>query len=505
MRSKKAVYNIISNLLLQLIVIIYGFIVPKIIISNFGSNVNGLVTSITQFLAYIALLESGFGPVVKSILYKPIAKKDKHAISNILKASEKFFRLISYIFIMYIVILSFLYPLLVCREFGYIYTISLILIISISTFAEYYFGMTYRLFLQADQKSYIISIIQIVTYILSVVLIIIMAKIGCSIHLIKLVSCLVFVLRPLLQNYYVKKKYKINLKTVNGNYEIKQKWDGLAQHIAFVIHSNTDITILTIFTTLVEVSVYSVYYIIIKGLKSLIQSFTNGIDASFGDMIARKEKENLNKKFNMYEVLYFSITTITFISAMILIVPFVSVYTKGIKDANYIRYAFGYLITISEFIWAIRLPYSSTTLAAGHFKETRIGAWIECITNIVVSIILVFKFGIIGVAIGTIVAMTIRTVEFIYHTNKYILERSIWISVKKIGLIIIETLFILFICNFLPYLNNYNYLNWGINAIMVILVTSIVVLSINYICYHEEFKGLFNIIKKLTRKSQIKN
>ena len=58
MRSKKALYNIITNLILQFFVIIYGFIVPKMIISNYGSNVNGLISSITHFLAYISLLFS---------------------------------------------------------------------------------------------------------------------------------------------------------------------------------------------------------------------------------------------------------------------------------------------------------------------------------------------------------------------------------------------------------------------------------------------------------------
>ena len=68
MRSKKAIINIISSLVLQLVTVICGFIVPRLFIKSFGSNVNGLVTSITQFLAYITLLESGFGPVFKSIL-----------------------------------------------------------------------------------------------------------------------------------------------------------------------------------------------------------------------------------------------------------------------------------------------------------------------------------------------------------------------------------------------------------------------------------------------------
>lgn len=500
MRSKKAIYNISTNLLLQMIIVLYGFIAPKIIINSFGSSVNGLISSITQFLAYITLLESGFGPVVKSVLYKPIAKKDNKTIANILKTTEKFFRTIALIFLIYIVILSFIYPLLVGKDFAWIYTASLIIIIGISTFAEYFFGMTYRLYLQADQKTYVISLIQIFIYILSTIAIIILAKFGASIHIIKLVSGVVFVLRPLLQNYYVKKRYDLNFKEIDGKYELEQKWDGLAQHIASVIHNNTDITILTIFLTLEEVSVYSVYYLIVRGIKSIIQAFTGGIDSTFGDMIAKKEKDNLNKKFSMYEVLYNTISTIAFTCTAILIVPFVSVYTKGVTDANYIRFTFGTLLVISEYIWAIRLPYSSITLAAGHFKETRVGAWIECISNIVISIILVSKFGLIGVTIGTIIAMTIRTVEFIYHTNKYILYRSTWESIKKILLLVIETLIIVFISKHLPFVENINYLNWIKNAIMVAISACIVTISMNYIFFKREFKEVIQIIKNFKRR-----
>lgn len=500
MRSKKAILNISSNLILQVVIVLYGFIVPKIIISSFGSNVNGLISSITQFLAYITLLESGFGPVVKSVLYKPIAEKDNRTIANILKTTEKFFRTIALIFLIYIIVLCFIYPLLVSKNFGWIYTISLIVIIGISTFAEYFFGMTYRLYLQADQKSYVISIIQILTYIFSTILIIILAKIGSSIQMIKLISGLIFVLRPLLQNFYVKKKYRINFKEANSNYVLKQKWDGLAQHVAAVIHGNTDITILTIFVSLTEVSVYSVYYLVVKGIKSVIQAFTGGIDATFGDMIAKNEKENLNKKFSMYEVLYNTISTIAFACAIVLIVPFISIYIKGVTDANYIRYAFGSLLVISEFIWAIRLPYSSITLAAGHFKETRIGAWIECISNIVISIVLVRKYGLIGVTIGTIVAMTIRTIEFVYHTNKYILDRSMWESIKKILLLVIETLIVIFISKHLPFVENINYLNWIKNAIMVTISACIVTISMNYIFFKREFKEVIRIIKNFKRR-----
>ncbi|MGM9876379.1 MAG: lipopolysaccharide biosynthesis protein [Bacilli bacterium] len=496
MRSKKAMYNIISSLMLQVVVLISGFIVPKLIISSFGSDVNGLVSSISQFLAYISLLESGIGPVVKASLYKPIAEKDNKTIRNILRASEKFFRVIALIFIVYLVGLSIIYPLIVQKEFGYFYTLSLILIISISTFFEYYFGMTYKLYLQAEQKTYVTSIIQIVTYILNIIFVILLVKFGTSIQIIKLFSGFTFILRPLIQNIYIKKKYNINLKDADENYKLDKKWDGLAQHIAAVVHNNTDITILTIFSKLSEVSVYSIYAMITNGVKSIILAFSGGIDASFGDMIAKNEKELLNKNFSTYELFYFTIVTIFYTCTILLIVPFVNVYMMGINDTNYIRPLFGCLLVLSEFVWAIRVPYSSITLAAGHFKETRKGAWIEVIINITISIILVIKYGIVGVAIGTLVAMLVRTIEFIYHTNKYILERNIFINIKKIAVIVTEVLLIILVIKFIPINITFNsYINWIIYAVIVFVVASIITIGINILVYRDDIGNLKQLLK----------
>ena len=497
MRSKKALYNIMSNLVLQGVIILYGFVVPKIIIEFFGSDINGLISSVTQFLAYITLLESGFGPVVKATLYKPIAKKDMNTIASILKTSEKFFRRIALIFVLYIIILCFIFPLIAKADFDAIFTVSLVIIIGISTFAEYYFGMTYRIFLQAKQKTYIISIIQTITYVLSTIVVAIMAFSGCSVLMIKLISGLIFIARPLMQNVYVKKKYKINLLTASDNYPIRQKWDGLAQHIAAVIHNNTDVTVLTFFTNLAEVSVYSVYYLVVSSVKRVVQSLVIGVDASFGDMIAKKEEENLRMKFSSYELIFLILISIVFSCVFLLITPFVQLYTKGVTDADYIRPLFGYLIVASEFLWAMRAPYSSLTLAAGHFKQTRKGAWIEAAVNIVLSVLLVFNYGLIGVAIGTIVAMLIRTVEFVYHANKYILKRSVWASVGKIMVATITSLATIIIIHFMHLAVPSEYMTWIINALIVLFISSIVAFVLFLVCYKKELIRILKRIKKM--------
>ena len=501
MRSKLAFKNIFSTLILQIIILVYGFVVPKLIIKSFGSDVNGLLSSISQFLSYITLLEAGLCPVVRSALYKPISKKDNKQIINILKAAEKFFRLISLIFIIYLIGLSLIYPLIIQSEFSYLYTFSLIVIIAISTFFEYYFGITYSLYLYAEQKKYIISYIQIVTYILNIIAVFALIKMYANIQIIKLISGILFVMRPIILNIYVKRKFNINLKQADKNYKLEKRWDGLSQHIAAIIHDSTDVAILTIFTKLSEISVYSVYAMVTRGINSIVLSLTGGIDASFGDMIAKDEKEALNKNFNLYEFGYLTIITIIYLCTLILIVPFVEVYTLGITDANYIRYLFGTLLVISWFVHAIRAPYNMIVLAAGHFKETKKGAWLEAITNVLLSVILVSKFGIIGVAIGTLVATSIRTIEYIYHTNKYILDRNVIVSVKKIFIIVIELFLVIIIFKFIPFLLvNNSYLNWLINAVFVFLITSLIVLSFNCVIYRKEFKEILKILKKIIKK-----
>ena len=500
MRSKKLYNNVFSTMVLHIVVIVYGFILPKVIIGTYGSSVNGLVSSITQFLGYIALLESGFGPVVKSVLYKPIAENDLFTVKRILKSSENFFRKIAFVFVIYVAILCFVYPFLVKDSFDFLYTFSLILIISVSIFAEYYFGMTYKLFLQAKQKVYIISIIQLITYLISIVIILILAYISVPIHVIKLCSGLVFIFRPILQNLYVKKKYNIYLDNVSDDYEIKQKWDGLSQHIAYTIHTNTDVAVLTLFSKLSEVSVYSVYLLVVNGIKQFIQVFTSGVDALFGEMIAKKEKENFKNKFNLYESVYFTIVSIVFTCTIILIVPFISIYTKGNNDVNYIRPLFGMLLAIGEYVWALRLPYSTLISTTGRFKETRVGAWVEAISNIVLSVILVIKYGIVGVAIGTIVSLLIRTIELVYHTNKYILNNSMWSSFYKIFVVVIETSVACVIFNYFVTLNYSSYLSWMKNAFIVLITVTLLFIVMNFIFYGRKYLNVLKGIKKFVFK-----
>ena len=66
MRKKLLAKNTVASILSQLTALVCGFILPRFFLEHFGSEVNGLVNSITQFLGVISFLELGIGAVVQS-------------------------------------------------------------------------------------------------------------------------------------------------------------------------------------------------------------------------------------------------------------------------------------------------------------------------------------------------------------------------------------------------------------------------------------------------------
>lgn len=429
-RVKKLKLNMITSIIYQIASIVSAFILPRYFLQYYGSEVNGLLSSITQFLAVISLCECGVGAVVQATLYKPIADNDEREISKIYRSSTNFFNKIAILLIFYTIVLLLLYPRLVDNSFNAYYTGVLIIAVSISLLAQYYFAITDKLILNAAQLFYVQMIVGTISIVLNVIFSIILMRVGMSIQTVKLVASSIFVFQPLVYKFAVNKYFVIDKKIVLNEEPIKQKWNGLAQHIATVILENTDVLVLTLFSSLMNVSIYSVYHMVTNGIKLFLTSLANSVKSVFGDMYAKNEIKQLNSTFSKFEWLFHTMVTLIYSICAVLIVPFISVYTDKVADTNYILPQFGIVMCIAMALYCIRLPYNQMITAAGHFKQTQNSAIIEATINLTVSIMVVYKFGLIGVAFGTLVAVFYRTVYFTVYLSRNILKRNMIIFVK---------------------------------------------------------------------------
>lgn len=495
-RSKRTIVNGLIGMMRQLVTVICGLILPKYMLVYFGSEVNGLVSSITQFLGFITLLEMGIGPVIQASLYKPLATKDKDKISKIVLSSERFFKKIGYIFIAYIGILVIIFPNIIDGDFDFIYTSSLILIISISTLAQYFFGASYQILLNANQSAFVQNTLQIITVLLNTFFSVILISLGAEIHVVKFVTSIIYIMRPIGQILYVKKHFDINRSVKLSSHEepIKQKWNGFAQHLAGWVCTGTDTLVLTAFSTLGNISIYSVYYMVIISLTNLIFMAATGLDSAYGDMLARKEYAELEKSFSRAEFLTHFLVTYIFTITMVVIVPFVKVYTKEISDANYIVPSFAILLVCAYAIQSIRIPYSKVIYASGKFKETQNGALISALINIVVTTSLVFKFGLIGTAFGTLAAMFYHTLYYVWFLNKNIMKRPKRIFFRLL-LSDIITMMITYGISSIFILKTITYIAWVILSLKVAFLTLIVIFIVYFIFNYKYIIRILSVSK----------
>ena len=499
MKTNLLLKNTYMSLLYQAVTVICGFILPRLILTHYGTTVNGLVNSITQFLGLITYLDLGISAVVQSALYKPLADKDNLEISKIISSARRFFKLIAKILVLYVVVPIFAYPyLLKGYAFEFTYVASLIMVISISSFAEYYFGITDQLLISADQKVYIPYLLQIITLVINTAVCAILMNMGYGIQIVKLTTVLIFLARPIFYRIYVNKYYTIDRNAYYDSEPIKQKWNGIAQHVAAVVLGGTDTIILTLFSSLQNVSIYGVYFLVINGVQKIFVSGTTGYQAFYGNLWARGETEKLSKSFSTLIWGIHTSVVLIFACVAILIVPFVKVYTYGINDADYDVPLFAFLITMAYAFYCLRLPYNLMVLAGNHYRQTQKSYIIATLLNVVISIVTVKQYGLIGVAIGTLVSMLYQTIWMAWYNSKNLIQ---WPMNKFFKQIVVDTIsaitIILVTSQFV--MQDITYLGWVILAVKVTICAMSIEFLINYLFYSDY---MFMILKRILRKQK---
>ena len=416
-RKSQNIRNVISSTMLQIVTIVSGLIIPRLLIRSFGSNVNGLVSSISQLSNYISLLEGGVASVMMANLYKPLYDKNRKKISEVFNTMVHFFHRISMIFVAYQIVLAMVYPFAVDTGYNWNYVFSLTLILGISIFVQYNFSLSARLLLEADNKLYITKSIQTLVVVCNTALTYIGVKVYPNIHVIKAVSALVFTLQPVLYNYYIKKYYNLDKSVKPDLSVLAQRWNGFGINLAAFVHFNTDITILTIFSSLMIVSVYNVHLYVAMGIRQLMLSIIICFVPTLGKRLVENNEQQLRAYFEDYEFFTFYICSVAFSIGASLIVPFIRLYTHGIADTNYHQPIFAILLVTSEWLYCIREPYLELSYQANRFKNIKLYAYFEAAINIILSIAFVRHFGLIGIMIGTICGILYRTIMQVFYSN----------------------------------------------------------------------------------------
>jgi len=483
MRTKKFIVNSIAAAILQTFVLSIGLILPRLYLITYGSEVNGLVSTIVQLVSYFSYVEAGIGSVLIYALYKPLAKRDTQGINAIVSFAKKSYIKTSGLYFLLVVSLSIVYPFMINSESIDIRTISL-LVLAIGIFGalDFYTMAKYRVLLIADQKEYVISVISMLALLVNFIIMVLLIRNNTYIVLVRTVPFISFIIRSSLLHWYVKYKYpliKYN-QLFDKNICLPRRWDALIMQLSVSLSLSVPVIMIAIFCSLKMASVYSVYSMAFAGLIGIMSIFTAGISASFGNLVAMKEFDVLTTVHSQFEFSIYTITAFLYSCALILINPFVSIYTQGIRDISYAHPIYGVLFVIWGILFNICIPYTALVNAGGFYRETRKANLLQVVLLVVLSIIFVQFFQMTGVLWAQIIA----TLYWETHLVRVVKRLAVVDSVIKTFLRIIR-MFMVVVLSYIPFLlwiqvTAASLYEWFIWAVGVAIWCCSVTLLVNY-------------------------
>ena len=181
---------------------------------------------------------------------------------------------------------------------------------------------------------------------------------------------------------------------------------------------------------------------------------------------------------------------------IMLITPFVMIYTKGVTDTNYYEPIFGIILLSAELICCFREPALKLAYGAGKFKDLRKAAFLEAGINIVTSIILVPFLGITGVAIGTLIAMVFYTFWQYYYIHNHLINRPFSLFIKRLLAYLIPSATVIAICLIALPVTEYTVTNWLTHAFIYGAILGVILVSIGILFYRGDIKNLKHYLKK---------
>ena len=407
MEKKKSLVNVASSILSSLANVAIGFFAQRIFLAFLNTEYLGLNGLFTNIISMLAILELGIGSAITFSLYKPLAHNDRATIKALMLFYKKAYRIIALVVASIGLVITPFLPLLI-KEVTIdinIYVVYLLFILDV--ICSYL--LTYRRsILYADQKNYQINIVHICYLVIMNAAQLSVLALTKNYYLYLGTKIIARIAENLIIHLLVHRQYAYLDNLKNAKLEkiiekdIYKKIKALFFHkIGTFIILGTDNLIISKFIGLIEVGLYSNYYLVINATNQLVGQAITALTPTVGRKLATEKSENSYNAFKKTRFAGFVLACIISVGFFVCIQPLIKIWLGE-------QYLFGFLtiamLSLNMFQKLQRYAYSTFKEAGGIYHEDRFVPLIESVLNIAASIILLQFFGVAGVFMGTIIS-----------------------------------------------------------------------------------------------------
>ena len=487
--------NLISSLVYQVVLISLSFLLPRLYLENFGSEVNGVLSTIKQIFVYMVLLEAGVGLATTQALYKRIGERDYKSANEVLSATNSYYIKTGIIYLAIVLVIAALYAYVIPTSIDSNVVFLIVILTALPALFSYFVQAKYRILMEVDGRKYVINNSETILQLASNIGKILVLLLTDSLILIQLTYCIISIIQLAFLYFYAKRRYTwLDLNAKPDFEAISQKNSVLVHQLSGMVFNNTDVILISLLCDFKAVSIYAIYNIFFSQVQNFITSIVSSFTFALGQMF-HTDREKFDRLFSMYETFYIMTTCIIYTLMAVFLLPLIQIYTRGINDAEYSNVFLVLLFVLMNLISNSKIPANSIIEYSGDFEKTRSYAIWEMVINITVSIAAIMYMGICGAIVGTIAALLYRGIVTIFYSNTKILRRNQMCTYKILisnGAVFAVIMAIFFVDTF----SNVSFLKLLLNGIVHSLWIVPLYLLVNFIFNKSAFKTLFELYRR---------
>lgn len=435
-----SIRNAITLLLFTCVNGILSFLVTKVIILNYGSDFNGLITTANQIINMLLIVESGFTIASNVALFTPLANNDDYAVSQIISTTKHAFIWIGSLFYVAGLIVIIIYSFFINSNVSQLEIISIMLMALFPTGLNLLIATKYLALFQSKQKEYVINLIKIVCCIFGQILVYVVGSMSINRIAVRAFMMINPLLVVVLTTILGRKVFHMYNTKIKPNYSlIKGTRDLLAQKMMGMAYSTLPTLVISVQIGTDNTSVYGVYNMVTILIKSIANAAINAPRMSLGALIAEGNDDRIAEIFKQYELIVLIMIVPMFITYMVMILPFIKVYTSGITDINYTDHVMAIILGVTMVVECVHIPSGIYINMAGHFKAARNIQIISALVLMVTIIWGVVQANIYNIILSVLCAAIVLAFLEIGYVHTKCIKKKARIMLKLAVAIVLST------------------------------------------------------------------
>ncbi len=476
--SKILAVNSISALFQQIVYMAKGFIVPLAMIHFYGSDINGLVSSVSQFIGYFTLIGAGLASSVMFHLFAPLANKEYERINTVLSTSRRIYNRLGLVFLGLVAGGAFVYPFILRQNnFPYLFIVCVFLVTGVGISLEMFSLRRWGALLQADNRSWVLNLTLCVHAVIQSVAVLVLGSMGLSVLFVLAAVAGSYFVRSLILTVVCRRRYRfLNFNLPSDNSLSQMRRAAFVQQVCDSIAAGIPLVMVSVLLPMAQVSVLAVYLLVVDALSRVLNA-TGSVWHLWGGMWAKGQTGRLCRSFTQFDAIYMLCVTVFTAVMSAAVLPFITVYTGRLPDAvMYLDPALAIICAIHLFTSA-QIPNLVRLInAAGLYSSTAKYAVARMLLAVALAVVLGRVWASAGIMLGVVLANVCYCGMLLYSVPGQCGLRARWVVIRRIaggGLAVCMGVLLRVLVR---YPHTWGYVCWCASTVLCVLICTPLVL-----------------------------